>query len=132
MAKGEEPKPSIDGLTIVPTSSKNFLRAWLEVMRPLHGLTQKEMDFAAILLQFRYDIAKKVSDPAMVDTILFDKEKKEDIANAAGISQSYMKMFLKRLRANGVIEGKRISLKYLPDWTPGKPFRWLFVFENEL
>lgn len=132
MARGEEPKKSVDGITIVPTSSKDFLRAWLEVMRPLHGLTQKEMDFTAVLLQFRYDIAKKVSDPSMIDTILFSKEKKDEIAAAAGISLSYMKMFMKRLRANGIIEGKKIAPKYLPDWVPGKPFKWLFVFQNEL
>ena len=132
MARGEEPKKSIDGITVVPTSSRDFLRAWLEVMRPLHGLTPKEMDFAAVLLQFRYNIAKKVEDPAMVDTILFNKDKKDEIAKAAGISTSYMKILMNRLRTAGLIKNRRFVSQYTPDWTPGKPFRWLFIFKNEL
>ena len=130
MARGEE--PTVDGITVVPNLSKDFLRAWLEVMRPVHNLTPKEMDFTAVLLKKREEIAKKVKDQSMIDTILFGKEMKERIAEEAGISYDYMKGIMRNLKNNGVIQGNRVDPKYLPSWTAGKPFRWLFIFKNEL
>ena len=67
----------IDGVTVIPNKSKEFIRIWLEIMKPFHKLTPTEMDFTAFLLMKRYEIAKEIKDPAMIDKILFDEETKE-------------------------------------------------------
>lgn len=120
-----------DGGMRIPCTSSTFIRAWLEVMRPIHRLTPKEMDVAAELIKRRYDLTKGISNPALIDKVLFNKETKDSIITKVGITDSHYKMVLHKLRQNGVIDGKKINPRYLPDWTPGKPFRWMFIFENE-
>lgn len=126
---GEDTKKTIDGITIVPTPESNFMRVWLEVLRPLHRLTQREMDYAAVLLNKRNEISKKVRDPRMVDVLLFNKDTKEEVAKEAGVSKEYAKTVLKKLRTVGIVEGKKVSEKYIVKWTPGESFRWLFRFD---
>lgn len=128
-------KPAIDGMVIVPTTNSNFIRTWLEVMRPFHHLTSKEMDFAAVMLEKRYEIASKIANPdknqAMIDRLLFDDETKEAIRTKVGITKSHMQVILHKMRTSGVIEDKKFSENYIPTWTPGKPFRMAIIFKNE-
>lgn len=132
MATGEEPKKkSIDGVTVVPSTSDNFLRAWLEIMRPLHKMTSKEMDYAAVLLKKRYEIAQDVTDQGKIDKLLFDEDTKEDIRIESGVSQSHAKAILYSMKRKGVIVKKRVNPMYIPAWKRGEPFRWMFLFKNE-
>lgn len=132
MAKEEEPvKGSMNGMTIVPTTSDEFLRAWLEVMRPLHKLTPKEMDYAAVLLKKREEIANEVSDQGLIDKLLFDEDTKEAVRREANISPSHAKAILYSMKNKGVIVGRRIDSRFIPLWKRGEPFRWVFLFKNE-
>lgn len=120
-----------DGAMTIPCTSATFIRNWLEVMRPVHKLSNREMDVAACLINKRYELKKKVNDPLLVDKVLFDRETKNAIIKELDITNSYFKMVLHELRKNNVIIGERVNPKYLPDFTPGKPFRWMFIFKNE-
>jgi len=132
MATGEEPKKrSIDGITVIPSKSDDFLRAWLEVMRPLHKLTPKEMDYAAVLLKKRYEIAHDVTDQGKIDKLLFDEDTREEIRIEANVTPSHAKAILYSMKRKGVIKGKRINPMYIPSWKRGEPFRWMFLFKNE-
>ena len=132
MAKGEEPiKKTVDGITVIPSTNDNFIRAWLEIMRPLHKMTSKEMDYAAIMLKKRYIIANEVSDQGMIDKLLFDEETKEIIRNEAGVTPSHAKAILYSMKKKGVIKGKTVNPKFIPSWRKGEPFRWMFLFKNE-
>lgn len=123
-------KPSVTGVTSIPNKDGEFFRAWLEVMRPLHNLASKEMDFAAALLKKRYEIAKTTSDSRTVDKLLFDAETKRSVAESLNISYSYMQYVLKKMRGAGIIKGKTIDPQYLPAYEEGKPVRWMFIFQN--
>ena len=124
-------KPAADGISIIPTTSDTFLRAWLEVMRPLHGLAPSEMDFAAVLLAKREEIAKDVRDPGMIDKILFEGETRKQLMELAGVKKAHMDTILHKLRKSGVIEGRRVNPTFIPAWTRGKPFRMVFIFKND-
>ena len=132
MNKGEEKKERmVDGTTIVPCTSDDFLRAWLEVMRPLHNLTPKEMDYAAVLLKMRGKIAEKTADPGLIDKALFDEETKELIRKEAGVTQPHAKAILYSMKRKKFILKKRVNPMYTPIWKRGQPFRWMFLFKNE-
>ena len=124
-------KPLVDGINTIPTNSDNFARTWLEIMKPFHKLTAREMDFAAAMLNRRKEIAESVSDQSLVDKLLFNDETKESIRNEVGISRAYMQGILHKMRENGMINGRRFEPNFLPIWEKGKPFRMLFVFTNE-
>lgn len=126
----QKEEPLIDGYMVIPTKSEEFLRAWLEIMRPMHKLTRTEMNFATVMLKKREEIATKVKDNAMVDKILFDEDTKKAIMQEAGVSLSHAQIILKKMRNAGVLEGRKVNPTYIPIWTKGKPFRMLFVFKN--
>lgn len=139
MEQSEVKKSAADGLARVPTTSKSFLRTWLEIMVPFHHLTPREMDFAAALIAKREEIAASVDSkksPALVDKILFDKETRQEVMDKAGITKSYAPVIFQKMKDVGFIQdkkdggGKRINPSYLPTWKKGEPFRMVFVFEN--
>ena len=111
----EKQQKMADGGMIIPCKSSAFIRSWLEVMRSVHKLSKKEMDVAAALINYRFELAKSISDQSLIDKVLFSKETKEIIIQ----------------RENKVIIGKTVNPRYLPEFVPGKPFRWLFIFQNE-
>lgn len=131
MAEESPKRPSADGLVIIPTTTSNFLRSWLEIMRPFHHLAPREMDFTAVLLAKRNEISKSVTNQNMIDKLLFEEETKEAMMQEAGVTKMHMQAILRRLRENGVLNGKKVSPTYIPTWTEGKPFRMVFVFENK-
>ena len=128
----EEPvkKPLVTGVTTIPNKDGEFFRAWLEIMRPLHNLASKEMDFAAAFLKKRYELAKTMTDERLIDRVLFDTDTKKAVAESLGISYSYMNYIFKKMKEGGIIVGKTIDPQYLPAYEPGKPVRWMFLFKN--
>lgn len=129
-------RPLVDGMTRIFNRSEDFIHSWLEVMRPFHRLTPREIDFAAAMLEKRYEIAAKIADPkknqATIDKLLFDEETKEAIRQKVGITKSHMQVILHKMREVKMIDNKSFSPEYIPDWTPGKRFRMVFIFENKL
>lgn len=132
MVKGEEPKERrVDGVIRLPCNSDEFLRGYLDVMRPLHKLTPREMDYAAALLKIRERIAQEVTDQGMIDKLLFDEEMKEIIRKEANVEPPHAKAILYSMKRKQFILGKRINPMYIPSWERGKPFRLMFIFKNE-
>lgn len=130
MAEGEEPKErKVDGLVNLETD--NFLRGFIELMRPLHKMTSREMDYAAAMLKVREEIAKEVTDQNKIDKLLFDDEVREFIRKEAKVKPDYAKALIYGMRRKGFIVGKRINPMYIPSWEKGKPFRLMFVIKTK-
>ena len=132
MSDEVQKKPTVTGVTTIPNRDDEFFRAWLEIMRPLHSLASKEMDFAAALLKKRYELAKTMTDERLIDRVLFDADTKKAIAEPLGISYSYMNYIFKKMKQCGIIEGKTINPQFLPAYESGKPVRWMFIFQNNV
>ena len=132
MAEEQPKKPTVTGVTTIPNEDGEFFRAWLEVMRPLHGRASKEMDFAAAFLKKRYELAKTMTDDRLIDRVLFDAETKNAVAKSLGISYSYMQYIFKKMRECGMIREKKINPQFLPAYESGKPVRWMFIFKNNV
>lgn len=130
MPEEEVRRTGITGMTTIPNKDGEFFRAWLEVMRPLHGLASKEMDFAAAFLKKRYELAETMTDSKLIDRVLFDTETKKGVAESLGISYSYMQFIFKKMRECGMIKGKSIDPQFLPKYEKGQPVRWMFLFKN--
>ena len=130
MNEEQQKRPSADGLVRIPTTNSNFLRSWLEVMKPFHHLAPREMDFAAMLLMKRHEISKEVTNQNLIDKLLFERETMEELMNNSGLTRAHVQVILRRLRESGLLEGKKVSKSYIPKWTEGTPFRMVFVFEN--
>ena len=132
MTKPAEKKKAADGGLVIPCKSEDFIRTLLEVLRPVHKLTKTEMNVAASIIQKYFHLMDTVKDKRLVYKILFQRETKQEIADNSNITFGHFKMVLHRLREQGIIMENSINPTYLPRWEPGKPFRWLFIFKNEL
>ena len=127
-------KKVADGGMVIPCTSDTFIRAWFEVMRPIHKLPQKEMEIAAHIIKKRFALAEGVADKNLVniDRLLLNKEGKQELCEELGVTPAYLRQVLSNLKRREVLIGDAVNPKYLPSWEPGKPFRWVFIFENAI
>ena len=99
----------------IPTSlKKDFFRIWIEFLTPLHSLTNKEKDVAAILLKERYKLSKAVNDPALLDRILLGDETKNTIKEELNITEAFLRVIFRKLKSTKFIVDNKINVKFIP------------------
>lgn len=99
----------------IPTSlKKDFFRIWVEFLTPLHSLTNKEKDVAAILLKERYKLSKAVNDPALLDRILLGDETKNTIKEELKITEAFLRVIFRKLKSTKFIVDNKINAKFIP------------------
>ena len=86
----------------IPPTGK-FFKAWLEVLRPLHHLTDREMDLLAEFLKRRHQLSRTILDKDMIDTVLMTNKSKKAIREACNISDVYYQKMMVTFRARGII-----------------------------
>ena len=134
MATPSEKQKVADGGMVIPCTSDTFIRAWLEVLRPIHKLSYREMNIAAHIINKWFILSREVKNREVinVDRLLLNKEGRKELCEELGITPTYLRMVLATLKRREVLIGDKINPKYLPNWEPGRPFRWVFIFENAL
>jgi hypothetical protein len=99
----------------IPTSlKKDFFRIWIEFLTPLHSLTNKEKDVAAILLKERYKLSKAVNDPVLLDRILLGDETKNTIKEELKITEAFLRVIFRKLKSTKFIVDNKINAKFIP------------------
>lgn len=112
-------------------SEKGFFRLWLDFLKPFHKLRNKEIEVLSLLLYKRYLLKKKISDNAIVDKYLFDREIREEITKEMGYSSlQVLSNMLTDLRKSEVIINDRINSVLIPNLENGADnFRLMFNFK---
>jgi hypothetical protein len=57
----------------------DFFRVWVEFLKPIHNLTNKEMDVLAAFLKKRYELGKVITDNDVLDNVLMSESTKRQI-----------------------------------------------------
>lgn len=111
-------------------TKRNFFRQWLEMIRPLHGLTTKEIEVLAYLLSKRLELSKSVINGEMIDKLLLSLEGKREIKEDLDISTSHLHMILNKFREKGVIRNGMINKRYIPNVEyDSKDYKLIMLFE---
>lgn len=115
----------------IPSSiNGKFFKFWLEFLKPLHKLTNKETEFLAEMLKQRFLITKIVKDDEMVDTLLFSDEIKSRVMGSCGISSPHFNVLLTGVRKAGIIVNNKINKKFIPNIDEdAKDFSLIIHFE---
>lgn len=92
----------------------DFFRVWVEFLKPLHKLANREMDVLAMFLKERYELGKKIIDQDMLDQVLMSEEGKRSIRKACDISVKHFQVIMSKLRKNGVIRDNKICMNLIP------------------
>jgi hypothetical protein len=127
---------SNDKITVHP--DKDFFRAWVDFLRPLHELAPKEMEGLAAILKKRYELSKVIIDADLLDKTLMSPRTKLEIRQSVGISQKHFQMIIGKLRRRKVLIHNEFTKedKLAPNFIPqmskdGVGLLIYFDFTNE-
>lgn len=105
----------IDNVVIIPTSlENNFFRYWLEFLKPIHKLTNKEIAVGSSFLKYRYEFSKVITDLPLLEKITLNEDTKRKVREDCGISQAYFQFIMTKLKKVKFIEDNKINPKYIP------------------
>lgn len=118
----------------VPSSldDGSFFHWWIRFLSPFHSLTAREMQVTAALFHHRYELSKSVHDPLLLDKLALDNEARSIVSSRMGITSSYMKLILVKLRKNDIIKDGCLNPRFIPDISvdgDNKHFSALIVFD---
>ena len=110
----------------------DFFRVWVEFLKPVHKLTNREMDVLAVFLKKRYELSKVITDNEVLDKVLMSEETKLSIRKESGVSAKHFQVIMAKFRKNGVVVNNRIFLNLIPSVSEeGVGLMVYFSFENE-
>ena len=119
----------INNIIKIPTSLDNFFRYWLEFLKPFHNLTNKEMEVAAKILQYRYNLSKVVSDEEVLGTLLLSRENRKKIREDLNITAAHLQVILSTLKSVGFIKENSVNPRFIPRLNNEKQFNLLMSFD---
>ena len=77
--KGNRPNNILSIPTSLSSQTNNFFRYWVEFLKPLHHLTDREMDVTTAFLRKRYELSKDILDPIKLDKYLMNEDTKAEM-----------------------------------------------------
>lgn len=128
--------PDIRKVVPIP-SSGNFFRVWVEVLKPIHKLTDREMDLLAAFLKKRNELQLSNMDPDKIDPFLMSSIIKKEIRKSVRISTAYYQRIVRKYRDREVmipdpnIKGGKINPRFIPNLKDDdKSIKIMFILLN--
>lgn len=114
----------------IHTTKKSIFRYWLEFLRPYHKLRTKEIEALSLMLYYRYELTREVSNEEIVDTMLFSTSTRNKIRVELGdMDQKVFNNLLTSLRKKNVLSKEnKITKVLIPKMTEGG-FQLIFDFD---
>ena len=116
VSTGRKRLPKPNNIVTVPTAlGTDFFRWWCVFLRPFIVLTNRETDVVASFLKHRYELSKKVSDPAILDEMLMSKQIKMQVMEECKITHEHFYVVMSSLKKNKVICNNVINPRLIPN-----------------
>lgn len=115
----------------IPTSLEGkFFKFWFEFLRPIHHLTEREMDVIASFVKQRYELSKVIKDDTILDKVTMSEDTKRKVREDCGITLAHFQVIMGKLRKNKVIVDGKINPKFIPNIDEDtKSFKLLLLFD---
>lgn len=105
-----------NNIVTVPTEpGLDFFKWWCIFLKPFINLTNRETDVIASFLKQRWELSKKTSDPAILDTMVMSEATKDKVIEESKITRSHFYVVMSSLRKNKVIIGDTINPRLVPN-----------------
>lgn len=129
---GNRPNNVIPIPASLTSTKNNFFRYWVEFLKPLHHLTDREMDIITAFLQKRYELSKDILDPVKLDKYLMNEDTKAEIRDECGVSPAHFQVIMGKLRKSKIIVNGNINPKFIPNIKDDNgTFQLLLYFQIE-
>lgn len=114
----------------IHTDKKSIFRYWLEFLKPYHKMRNKEIEAVALMLYYRYELSRDISNPEMVDMILFSTQTRVKImGDLNGMGQKVFNNLLTVLRKKKIItKDNKINPVLIPKMSE-EGFELIFEFK---
>ena len=86
--------PEVDNVIPLSCSLHDFFKAWLNFIKPLHNLTEREQDVTAAFLRNRHELSSKISDAKILNQVLFSEQTKKKIMEETGLSVAHFQVIM--------------------------------------
>ena len=108
----------------IPTTLGKFFRVWCEFLRPLHHLTDREMDVIAAILRKRHEMSKSISNEDLLDQVVLSKEVKIEYRKELNLSIQHFNCVMKKLKDAKVVDStNKINRRIIPKDNKNTPPR---------
>jgi hypothetical protein len=108
------PRPN-NMFTIPFGSEKEFFKWWCTFLKPFVKLTAREIDVMSSFLKMRYDLSKKISDPAILDSHLMNDDTKKMVMEECHITLKHFYVIMNSLRKKKIIVNNVIEPLLVPN-----------------
>lgn len=113
--QGNRPNNVLSIPASLTSSTNNFFRYWVEFLKPLHHLTDREMDVITAFLKKRHELSKDILDPIKLDKYLMNEDTKAEIREECKVSPAHFQVIMGKLRKSGIIVDGNINPKFIPN-----------------
>lgn len=115
--KSEEKRlPKPNNIVTVPAGQGiEFFKWWCIFLRPFINLTNREIDVIASFLLQRWELSKRIPDPAILDTMVMSEPIKNKVIESCNITQQHFYVVMSNLRKNNVIVNNAIHPRLIPN-----------------
>lgn len=122
-----------DSLIRIPCKSINgFFKLWFRFLKPLHKLTDREIDVISSFAAQRYELSKVIQDTEILDKYIMNSDTKKKVREECGISLQNFQVIMSNLRKHRIILDNRINPRYIPNLSEdSKTFQLMLHFEIE-
>lgn len=107
----------------------SFFRTWIEFLAPFHRLTDRERDVAARIIAQYFKLKPKISDPAVLEEVLWSETSRKDMRESLKMSSAYFQMILGKLRKIGFLTADGVNPRFLPHMGDEPRFMLSIVFD---
>lgn len=105
----------INNVINIPTSNEvKFFKCWLEFLKPLHKLTDREIDVLASFLKYRYKLSKVVSDQDVLNKLVMGEDTKRKIREECNLTHTYFQVIMTKLKKSKIIDNGIINPRLIP------------------
>ena len=77
-------------------------------------LTEKEIEVISCFLKQRWELSKKISDPAILDSQVMSNDTKQKVIEECGMTLQHFYVVMSNLRKNKVIINNTINPRLIP------------------
>lgn len=110
----ELPRPN-NMFSIPFNSEREFFKLWCTFLKPLVKLTAREIDVMASFIEQRYNLSKKISDPAILDAHLMNEDTKKKVMEECHITLKHFYVIMNSLRKKKIIVNNIIEPLLIPN-----------------
>ena len=120
-----------DATVRIPTAKgKEFFRLWLNILKPFHNLTNREMDVAVSFLWNRYELSKVISDVNLLEANSLNEATKRKIRKECDVTLPHFQVIMGKLKKSKIIEKGKLNPRFIPNLKEESgSFQLLFLFD---